>query len=233
MAFKDWVDRYIISLPKTQQPQTNVVDVSKVQLQTTNATMGDLSVGVKESDVKSAAGAGVDVAFEKIYEAARIPIPEHKFTVEKIGEMLQNPKLAKLAPEGKAAAVLVALDAQGIKIDGIIEETVKKDKALDIFEKVQRDQAKQFGLQKEDENKKLAQEIEAFTREKQKQIESNKKAVSDREKQLAAWLNKKGLKETELHNIIQHFTTDNPISETSQAQTGTVKITDLTQGLNQ
>src|SRR5581483_4391997 len=206
MAFKDWVDRYIISLPKSQPPQEGpVVDVSTVQLQT-KSTVGNLSVNVEESQVKTAAGAGVDVPFDKIFEAARIPVPDHKFTVEKIGEMLKNPKLAALTPEAKAAAVLVALDAQGVKIDGILEEAVKKDKALDIFEKVQREQAKQFALQKEADNKKLAEEIAAFTRDKQAAIEANKKAVADRQRQLEAWLGKKQLKEDELREIVGHFT---------------------------
>lgn len=230
MAFKDWVDRYIVSIGPPKDPaQTNDIDASAISLEA-KTKLGALSVEIEESGLKSVGG--VDVPFERIYEAARIPIPEHKFTVEKVGEMLQNSKLSKLAPEGKAAAVLVALDAQGVKIDGIIEEAVKKDKALDIFEKVQRDQARQFAVQKEEENKGLAAGIEAFAREKQGQIENNKKAVSDRETQLAAWISKKGLKENELYAIIRHFTTDNPITvQTPGPQSGTVKITDLTRSL--
>ena len=65
--------------------------------------------------------------------------------MEKVGEMLKNPKLAGMAKEAKAAAVLVALEASGVSIESVIAEAARKDKALAVFEKVQKEHAVAVG----------------------------------------------------------------------------------------
>lgn len=228
MGFRDWVGRYIISIgPPKQDPPLEEVDLADVSLQAKTKLEG-IPVQLDESGLKSVPG--FDVAFEKVFEAAKIPAPAHPFTLEKISDMLQHPKLAQLTREGKAAAVLVALDSQGVKIESIIEEAVKKDKALDVFEKVQRDHLKQSIQAKEEENQRLAEEIEAITREKQGLIENNKKAMVELQAKVTSWVEKKILKEKEIYDIVQHFTTENPVTvQETQLPPTKVKVTDLTQ----
>ncbi|MBI3549702.1 MAG: hypothetical protein HY078_11740 [Elusimicrobia bacterium] len=228
MSLGDWLDKYVISIgPRKDAPPSGEVDLSEIGLKA-DGKMDAIAAQVDESKLRAVPG--LDTPFQKIYDAARIAVPEHKFTVEKIGEMLAHPKLASLAREAKAAAVLVALDAQGVSINSVLEDAVKKDRALDIFEKVQRDHLKQSVQAKEEENRRLVEEIEKVTREKQKLIEDNKKAIVDIQAKAADWLERKRAMENNLHEIVQHFTTDNPITiEAIELPAATVKITDLTQ----
>ena len=173
---------------------------------------------------------GGDVTFDKIFEAAKIAAPAHGFTVGKVSEMLNHPKLAGLAKEAKAAAILVALEAQGVKIEAVLAEAINKDRALDVFDKVQRQHAAQFAQQKEGENQKLTAQIEA-----------NDRAVADLQAKIEAWARKKALKEQEFYDIVGHFTTDNPVTLSAARpapqdppQPGPkVKVTDLTQSFGQ
>ena len=216
MGLRDFVDRYIVSVPGSAPKPEGEFDTAQVPLEATTK-MSSITVEVEESGVKAAV---TDASFDKIFEAARITVPAHKFTVEKVGDMLNHPKLKALPVEGKAAAVLVALEAQGVKIESVIEEAARKDKALDIFEKVRRDRFRQFAAQKEGENRKLAAQMEA-----------NMKAVSAMEADVEEWVAKKAAKENELFDVIELFTTDNPVSLAAPRPSASVKVTDLTQSL--
>lgn len=230
MGLRDWVDRYVVSIPPGRPaPGAGPIDVT--QPLESGPQVSALAATVEEAPIK--AMSGIDVAFEKIYEAARIVVPAHKFTVEKIGEMLAHPKLAALAPEGKAAAVLVALEAQGVKIEEVIEDAIKKDKALDLFEKVQVENLKRSLKQKMDESEALSTKIEA-----------NRKACTELEGQVAAWVKKKQELEARLYTVIGHFTTQNPITATNlskkqpvraaaAASGASVTVTDLTGSLDE
>lgn len=236
MGLKDFVDRYIVSLPSTRPaaPASGEIDPAAVPVEATQR-FADIRPQVDEKALRAvpqeAAGQGADIPLEKVFEAARIPKPPQGFSIEKVGEMLANPKLAGLAPEARAAAVLVALEASGAAVQGVIEDAVHKDRALDVFEKVQREHVEAFRAQKEEENRRLLDTVE-----------KNKAAVEERQRRLDAWLEKKAKKELELHAIVGQFASQNPITVPRPAQPppdapppqpsarpGTVKITDLTQ----
>ncbi|HAH07696.1 MAG TPA: hypothetical protein DCM05_14430 [Elusimicrobia bacterium] len=238
MGLKDFVDRYIISLPATRptEPPPEEIDPAAVPIEATRR-FADIRPQVDEKALRAvpqdAAAQAGDFPIEKVFEAARIPKPPQGFSIEKVGEMLANPKLAGLAPEARAAAVLVALEASGAALQGVIEDAVHKDRALDVFEKVQREHVESFRTQKEEENRKLLETVE-----------KNKRSVEERQLRLDAWLEKKAKKELELHAAVGHFTSQNPITAPRPAQPappppasspeppprpGTVKITDLTQ----
>ena len=83
------------------------------------------------SPVSAAAG------FDEIYSAAEIHPPAHGYTIMKIAEMLQSERIRALPAEVKKNSILLALDAAGVKIEEVIEDAVKRDRALDGFERVQ------------------------------------------------------------------------------------------------
>ena len=69
--------------------------------------------------------------FLDIYESAQIETPRHGYTVLKVAEMLGNEHIRDLPADVKRKSVLVALDAAGVKIASIIEDAVRRDRALD------------------------------------------------------------------------------------------------------
>jgi hypothetical protein len=203
MGFKDWVDRNIVSLgppkgPAAPAPAAKVSDAA-----------------VDEAGVKAVPGS--ELSFDKVFAAAQIAVPAHGFTIEKVGAMLGNAKLAALPREGRAAAVLVALEAAGVKIDSVIEEAVRKDKALDLFEKVQREHLEQVSQEKEEANRKLAAQIEA-----------NKAAVADLTGKVEAWAKKKAQAEAQ---TVGYFTGEDPAVLPDPGAGAKTKVTDLSKSL--
>jgi hypothetical protein len=135
-----------------------------------------------------------------------------------------------MVKEAKAAAILVALEAAGVTIESVITEAARKDKALDVFARVQHEHATQLVRQKDEENKKL-----------RAQIAANDKAAAEIAAGLEVWQKKKAAKEADLYEIVSHFTTANPITVAQlpapaapqPAPAVKVKVTDLSQTLDQ
>ena len=227
MGLKDFVDRYIVSLGPSA-PKGGEIDPAKVPLES-GARVSALDVPPVD-EARLAKAAGGDPSFDKVFAAAAIPVPPHGFTIEKVGEMLRHPKLAGMAKEAKAAAVLVAMEAAGVKVESVITEAVRKDKALDVFERVQHEHAVALVAQKDEENKKL-----------RAQIAANDKSAADIAAQLENWKKKKAAKEADLYEAVSHFTTENPITVETLPQPAAptqpaapavkVKVTDLSQDL--
>jgi len=227
MGLRDFVDRYVVSLHPSA-PKGGEIDPSAVPLES-GPKVSALDVPPVD-EARLAKAAGGDPSFDKVFAAAQIPVPAHGFTIEKVGDMLRHPKLAGMAKEAKAAAVLVALEAAGVKVESVLTEAVRKDKALDVFERVQHEHAVELVRQKDEENKKL-----------RAQIAANDKAAAEIAAQLEAWKKKKGAKEADLYDVVSHFTTANPITveqlpqpaAPQQAPAARVKVTDLSQTLDQ
>ena len=76
-------------------------------------------------------------SFDEIYSAAEIHPPQHGYTIYKIADMLQSEHIRNLPAEVKRSSILLALDAAGVKLQDIIEDAVRRDRALDTFERVQ------------------------------------------------------------------------------------------------
>ncbi|MCX5796784.1 MAG: hypothetical protein NTY77_14915 [Elusimicrobia bacterium] len=227
MGLRDFVDHYVVSLHPSA-PKGGEIDPNKVRLET-GGKVSELDVPPVD-EARLAKAAGGDVSFDKVFAAAQIPVPAHGFTVEKVGEMLNHPKLAGMVKEAKAAAILVALEAAGVTIESVITEAARKDKALDVFARVQQERAVQLVTQKDEENKKL-----------RAQIAANDKAAAEIAAQLEAWQKKKAAKEADLYEIVSHFTTANPITVeqapapvVAQPETPAVKVkvTDLSKTLD-
>ena len=83
-----------------------------------------------------AAGGG-PYRFRPDLQAAEIRPPAHGFTIFKIADMLKSEHIRSLPVEIKRSSVLLALDAAGVKLQDVIEDAVRRDRALDTFETVQ------------------------------------------------------------------------------------------------
>ena len=72
--------------------------------------------------------------FAAVYKEAGITLPPHGYGVDRIAEMLQGKRLATLSREVRATAVLAALEAARVDVQDVIEDGIRRDKALDAFE---------------------------------------------------------------------------------------------------
>jgi hypothetical protein len=150
--------------------------------------------------------------FEEIYQAAEIqPLP-HGYTVYKVAELLQNPHIRELPREIKRSSVLVALEASGVKVQDIVTDAVRRDKALDTFESIQRRAVEQLETQKTDENRKAQEEVDRIIGEFRAKIQANNEAIAREKERFQVWLQKKHQEEQKIADTIGYFVTENPVT---------------------
>src|ERR1039457_4365554 len=76
-------------------------------------------------------------SFEQIYKAAEIPAAPQGYSILKISQMLESEHIRNLPSDVKKSSVLVALDAAGVDIQEVLQEAIRRDRALDTYERVQ------------------------------------------------------------------------------------------------
>lgn len=180
-----------------------------------------------ESKLATEAKSPVPTTFADIYRAAEIPQPAHGYTVLKIADMLASEHIRNLPGEVKRSSILVALDAAGVKIQEVVEDAVRRDKALDAFERIQTRQNDEFDALKEAENRKLQAEIDRLVAEHKAKIQANNEAIAKQKESFAAWRLRKQLEEQKIADAVSYFVTENPITTsgrpTSSAPPGSAK----------
>ncbi len=156
-----------------------------------------------------------DVAdFGAVYQEAGIELPLHGYGIDKVAEMLESKRLAPLAREVRAAAVLAALEAASVPVRDVINDAVQKDGALDTFESAKEREVQELCQKADERIVAIKDEIDAFLREKNTEIESLKKASEGAQKAFVDLQARKRREEDRLHEIVSHFIegTDNPVT---------------------
>jgi len=150
--------------------------------------------------------------FDEIYRAAEIQPPAHGYTVMKIAEMLQSERIRTLPAEVKKSSVLLALDAAGVKIEEVIEDAVKRDRALDGFERVQQKSLDELEARKDQENKQIQAELDRLIQEHKARIQANNDDVAREKERFYAWRLQKQQEEQKIADSVSYFVVENPIT---------------------
>jgi hypothetical protein len=155
-----------------------------------------------------------DADFAQVYAEAGIEAPLHGYGIDKVAEMLDNKRLQALAPEHKASAVLAALEAAGVAVAEVIQDAVKRDKALDAFEAAKSAELGELRRQTEARVSALRAELEALVQAKNGEIESLTQAADAAGGALAKLREAKRREEDRLHGLVAHFVegAQNPIT---------------------
>ena len=156
-----------------------------------------------------------DVAdFAAVYKEAGIEVPAHGYGIEKVAEMLQNKRFATLAPEARATAVMVALEAAGAPIRDVVQDAVQRDKALDNFEGAKERELHELKTKNEARIKDLSAQMEELIKKINSEVESLKQSSDAAAKAFAALVERKRREEDRLHEVVAQFIegADNPIT---------------------
>lgn len=162
--------------------------------------------------VKAGLPNAAPLSLNEIYTAADIAPPPHGYTVLKVAEMLQSVHIKDLPAEVRKSSVLVALDAAGVKVQQIVEDAVRRDKALDTFERLQQKQVEDFEAAKLEENRKHQADVDRLMADLKLKMEANQKAIAQRKEAFQAWRIQKQLEEQRIADAVGHFVTENPIT---------------------
>ena len=150
--------------------------------------------------------------FETIYRAAKVPAPAHGYTIEKVGSMLQNPRLTGMSVSVKANSVLMALEVAGVPIEDVVADAVARDRAIDDFEAWWT--VKVAGIEKDNraENAAIEDEMNRYLEAQRERIRANNATIQAAQETFAAWKDRKREEERRLYDNVQPFVTDNPIT---------------------
>jgi hypothetical protein len=159
------------------------------------------------------------VDFSVVYAEAGITLPPHGYGVDKVGEMLESKRLANLAREVKATAILAALEAANVAVRDVIQDAVVRDKALDAFEAAKQREAQDARARNESRVASLNSQLQELLQKINAEIESLKRASDEGEKAFHELQVRKRKEEERLHAIVAHFIegADNPVTTETPA----------------
>lgn len=201
---KKWYDFFVV----TDQPETTPLPRRAAEL-----------VPDAAADTTFSGPVADPVVFEEIYAAAQITLPAHGYSILKVAEMLGSEHLRDLSPEVKKKSILVALDAAGVPIAGIVEDAVQRDRALDTYERLLRKNLDELRTAQEGENRRIEEEINSRLAELKTRLEANRRKLHDEEAGLGDWQARKRLEEARIAEAVSYFVTENPVSTTDHPPT--------------
>ena len=180
-------------------------------------TVADIAASIATPEPQFDSSLASDAGFEEIYRAAEIQTPAHGYSVMKIAEMLASERIRALPLDVKRNSVLLALDAAGVKIEDIIEDAVKRDRALDGFERVQQRALDELEARKQRENEEIQAELDRLIAEHTARMQANKDEVAHQKERFYAWRVKKQQEEQKIADCVSPFVSENPITTGSSA----------------
>src|SRR5437588_11268793 len=176
-------------------------------------TVADIAASIAPpAQPKMANLPGPAASFDDIYNAAEIHSPEHGYTIYKIADMLQSEHIRNLPAEVKRSSILLALDAAGVKLQEIIEDAVRRDRALDTFERVQQRSLDELEQRKTAESKQIQEEMDKLVAEHRARIQANADAVPRERERFYTWRLQKQQEEQKIAETVSHFVSENPIT---------------------
>lgn len=151
-------------------------------------------------------------SFEEIYKAAEIPPAAKGYSIFKVSQMLESEHIRNLPSDVKKSSILVALDAAGVEIKDVIQDAVRRDRALDTYERVQQRAVEELEGHKAKENSDIQAQIDKYVTEQRAKIQANNDAVSREKERFTSWHLKKQQEEKKIADAVGYFVSENPIT---------------------
>jgi len=151
-------------------------------------------------------------SFEEIYKAAEIPPGSKGYTILKVAQMLESDHIRNLPSDVRKSSVLVALDAAGVDIKDVIQDAIRRDRALDTYERVQQRAAEELESRKSKENNEIQAQIDKYVTEQRAKIQANNDEISREKERFTGWRLKKQQEEKKIAEAVGYFVAENPIT---------------------
>jgi hypothetical protein len=151
-------------------------------------------------------------SFDEIYKAAEIPPAPQGYSILKVAQMLESEHIRNLPSDVKKSSVLVALDAAGADIKDVIQDAVRRDRALDTYERVQQHALEELEAKKNQENSQLQAAIDKYVTEQRAKIQANNDDIAREKERFTGWRLKKQQEEKKIADAVGYFVSENPIT---------------------
>ena len=151
-------------------------------------------------------------SFQEIYKAAEIPEAAKGYSILKVAQMLGSDHIRNLPSDVRKSSILVALDAAGVDIKDVIQDAVRRDRALDTYERVQQRAVEELESRKSKENSEIQAEIDKYVTEQRAKIQANNDEIAREKERFTGWRLKKQQEEKKIAEAVGYFVTENPIT---------------------
>lgn len=151
-------------------------------------------------------------SFDEIYKAAEIPPAPQGYSILKVAQMLDSEHIRNLPSDVKKSSVLVALDAAGADIKDVIQDAIRRDRALDTYERVQQRAVDELEVRKTKENSDIQAQIDKYVTEQRAKMQANDDDVAREKERFTKWRLKKQQEEKKIADAVGYFVTENPIT---------------------
>jgi DNA gyrase/topoisomerase IV subunit A len=94
----------------------------------------------------------------------------------------------------------------------VIEDAVKRDRALDGFERVQQKSLDDLEARKEQENNQIQAELDRLIAEHKARVQANKDEVAKEKERFYSWRLQKQQEEQKIADSVSYFVAENPIT---------------------
>ncbi|MBI2923765.1 MAG: hypothetical protein HYY18_22130 [Planctomycetes bacterium] len=145
---------------------------------------------------------GFKATAEDVFAAAKLVEPENGWTAEKFRELAAKPLYRDMSPENRQKALLAELATNAVTPEQIVTDAVRKDEALDAYERFLQQRLAQTKKESAEKRKKLEAELAAVA-------EMEKSTEAD----FAAWQAAKRRKEAELAESLAPLMADGKITK--------------------
>ncbi len=177
----------------------------------------DLVPEARDASPSSATPPVPSAELSVVYDSAKIAPPAHGYTVLKVAEMLRSEHIRALPAEVRRKSVLVALDAAGVTVEEIVEDAVRRDRALDTYERVLQQHVDALVEATAAENRALEDEVAKRAAELRAQIDENTRKVAAEQAELQTWRQRKQHEEALIAEAVGHFVSENPVTRSASA----------------
>jgi len=213
---KRWYN-YFLSVDQPEEGKGEASGEEPGPPKTAAQTVAEIASGVT-AEPKFTSAVTHPASFQEIYEAAEITIPSHGFTVLKIIDLIQSEHIRNLSRDVKRSSLLLALEAAGVKPQEVVQDAVRRDKALDTYESVQQRAVEELEAGKTKENQELQAEIERRINEMQSRIQANNDEVAKEKERFYGWQLKKQQQEQKIADAVSYFASEKPITAAGSKQ---------------
>ncbi|MFN0105457.1 MAG: hypothetical protein ACKV2U_25645 [Bryobacteraceae bacterium] len=156
--------------------------------------------------------AGNLATFDDIYGAADIKPPAHGYSILKVSDMLNSEHIRQMPAEVKKGSILVALEAAGVKIQEVVQDAIRRDQALDAFERVRLKSVEDLESRKVEENRKIQADLDKYVAEQKARLQSNLEEVAKQKESFSSWRRQKQNEEQRIADCVSYFVTENPVT---------------------
>lgn len=154
-------------------------------------------------------------SFGEIYRAAGVGEPVHGFGAHKVLEILSSEHFSELEPRSRASALagFLAMAPGGpVPLKDVIEDAVRRDQALDEYERFLKKKLDDEGARIARVNGELQAEIDEVRRQNEAKIEANRRSHDEALGRFVEWQARKRIEERKLADAVEPFVELNPVS---------------------